>query len=283
MSTRPTKVNIHPLVLLSIVDHFNRVNITKRDKRVVGALLGEQVDNVVEITNSYAVVYEEDPNEPNIWYLDHLYHETMFDMFKKINAKERFIGWYATGGKFKSQDIIINDIFRKYNPTPVFIVVDVEHQNEIDLPTEAYVAQEEIGREGSVIKSFFHIESSVEAYEPEEIGVEHLLREIKDIALNSIESNIHSKVQALKGLSGKIESIRNYLAKVREGKMPLNNKVMGVLQEIVNLLPNLNSEELIHAYSAKNNDLMFSIYICAMARSVLSLHTLLFISKREDE
>ncbi len=41
MSIRPTKVNIHPLVLLSIVDHFNRVNVTKRDKRVVGALLGK--------------------------------------------------------------------------------------------------------------------------------------------------------------------------------------------------------------------------------------------------
>lgn len=83
------------------------------------------------------------------------------------------MGWYATGDRFKSQDILINEIFRKYNPTPVFIVVDVEHQvmkevmqNEIDLPTEAYIAQEEIGREGSVIKSFFHIESSVAAYEP---------------------------------------------------------------------------------------------------------------------
>lgn len=42
---------------------------------------------MVEITNSYAVVYEEDPNEPNIWYLDHLYHETMFDMFKKVGQR----------------------------------------------------------------------------------------------------------------------------------------------------------------------------------------------------
>jgi len=60
--------------------------------------------------------------------------------------------------------------------------------------------------------------------------VEHLLREIKDISLNSIESNIHSKLQALRGLSGKIEEIGKYLAKVREGKMPQNNKVMSVLQ-----------------------------------------------------
>ena len=41
MSEAPiTQANIHPLVLLSIVDHFNRVNLKQRSKRVVGALLG---------------------------------------------------------------------------------------------------------------------------------------------------------------------------------------------------------------------------------------------------
>jgi hypothetical protein len=35
-----------------------------------------------------------------------------------------------------------------------------------------------------------HIPSSVEATEPEEIGVEALLREIKDISLNSLGNNV---------------------------------------------------------------------------------------------
>lgn len=35
-----SQINVHPLVLLSIVDHFNRVNLKQRSKRVVGALLG---------------------------------------------------------------------------------------------------------------------------------------------------------------------------------------------------------------------------------------------------
>ena len=35
-----TLASVHPLVLLSIVDHFNRVNLKQRNKRVVGALLG---------------------------------------------------------------------------------------------------------------------------------------------------------------------------------------------------------------------------------------------------
>lgn len=41
------QANVHPLVLLSIVDHFNRVNVKQRNKRVVGALLGNVSDNVV--------------------------------------------------------------------------------------------------------------------------------------------------------------------------------------------------------------------------------------------
>lgn len=76
----------------------------------------------------------------------------------------------------------------------------------------------------------------MEAYEPEEIGVEHLLREIKDISLNSIESNIHLKLQALNGLSGKVRNIKEYLAKVRDGKLPTNNKVMAVLQVLLFLM-----------------------------------------------
>lgn len=52
-----TQANVHPLVLLSIVDHFNRVNLKQRNKRVVGALLGTVVDDVVEVVNSYAIPF----------------------------------------------------------------------------------------------------------------------------------------------------------------------------------------------------------------------------------
>ncbi len=49
----PEKVVVHPLVLLSVVDHFNR---TAKDtkKRVVGLLLGETFKGQVDVTNSFA-------------------------------------------------------------------------------------------------------------------------------------------------------------------------------------------------------------------------------------
>lgn len=50
---RPNHVIVHPLVLLSVVDHYRRAAINT-NKRVVGVLLGNWNGQVVNITNCYA-------------------------------------------------------------------------------------------------------------------------------------------------------------------------------------------------------------------------------------
>lgn len=37
------------------------------------------------------------------------------------------MGWYATGTMFKSHDIEINELFKKYCSIPVYVLIDVEH------------------------------------------------------------------------------------------------------------------------------------------------------------
>ena len=49
----PELVVVHPLVLLSVVDHYQRAG-AERGKRVVGVLLGSWTGRTVNITNSYA-------------------------------------------------------------------------------------------------------------------------------------------------------------------------------------------------------------------------------------
>lgn len=73
------------------------------------------------------------------------------------------------------------------------------------------------------------------------------------------------------------------MREVKEGRLPANNKIMFLLQEIINLLPNLNSDDLVRSFAAKNNDMMFAVYICAMVRCVLALHTLIFVGKNNEE
>lgn len=98
-------VIVHPTVLLSIVDHYKRV-AEGTSKRVVGVLMGEYGDSKsLDITNCYAVPFEEDADEPDIWFFDHIFHEQMFNMMRRINAKEKIMGWYSSGPQIKRNDI----------------------------------------------------------------------------------------------------------------------------------------------------------------------------------
>lgn len=49
------KVSVAPLVLLSVVDHYNRgASTSSKNKRVVGVLLGQNDGKVVRVSNSFA-------------------------------------------------------------------------------------------------------------------------------------------------------------------------------------------------------------------------------------
>lgn len=56
------KVSVAPLVLLSVVDHFNRAASTSsKNKRVVGVLLGQNDGKVVRVSNSFAGILNSSP------------------------------------------------------------------------------------------------------------------------------------------------------------------------------------------------------------------------------
>ena len=134
----PALVVVHPTVLLSVVDHYNRIARDTK-KRVVGVLLGEYGDkNVLHVTNCYAVPFEEDMQEPHVWFFDHIYHETMYNMMRKINSKERIVGWYSSGPSIRKADIDINEIVRRYNTSPIFVVIRVQDTAILGIPTESY-------------------------------------------------------------------------------------------------------------------------------------------------
>lgn len=63
--------------------------------RVVGVLLGSSSKGTVDITNSFAVPFEEDVKNPGIFFLDHNYLDTMFKMYKKVNGKNNTLCIYS--------------------------------------------------------------------------------------------------------------------------------------------------------------------------------------------
>lgn len=77
---------IHPLVLLSVVDHAARVPLPNK-KRVLGVLLGQDDGHTINVANSFAVPFEEDDKDPKTFFLDLDYVEEMWRMFRKVNGE----------------------------------------------------------------------------------------------------------------------------------------------------------------------------------------------------
>ena len=270
-----SKVVVHPLVLLSVVDHFNRVSTAGSQRRVVGVLLGANRKGILDVSNSFAVPFDEDDRDMDVWYLDHDYLENMYTMFKKVNAREKVVGWYHTGPKLHQNDIKINELVQRYCNNSVLVIIDAKPK-DLGLPTEAYVAVEEVHDDGTpTSKTFEHVPSEIGAEEAEEVGVEHLLRDIRNLTAGTLSQRITSQLMSLKGLSKHLQDIRNYLEKVAMGKLPVNHIIIYQLQDVFNLLPDLNVAEFVKATSVKTNDQMLVIYTASIVRVIIALHNLI--------
>ena len=144
-------------------------------------------------------------------------------------------------------------------------------------------------------KTFVHTPSTIEAEEAEEIGVEHLLRDIRDVAVGTLSTRITSQLQSLQGLHLRLQDIGKYLQKVLDEELPVNHAILGNLQDAFNLLPNLSTPktspmaangvnqgvpaaentELARAMSIKTNDQLMSIYLSSLIRAITAFHDLI--------
>lgn len=224
---------------------------------------------------SISVPFDEDDKDKSVWFLDHDYLESMYGMFKKVNARERVVGWYHTGPKLHQNDIAINELLRRYCPNSVLVIIDAKPK-DLGLPTEAYIAVEEVHDDGSpTSKTFEHVPSEIGAEEAEEVGVEHLLRDIKDTTVGSLSQKVTNQLLGLKGLNLQLRDIKNYLMKVGNGELPVNHQIVYQLQDIFNLLPDISHDNFTDTLYIKTNDQMLVVYLASLVRSIIALHNLI--------
>merc|ERR1712061_258828 len=209
----------------------------------------------------------------------------MYNMFRKVNSKERVVGWYHTGPKLHQNDILINDLIRKYCPNSVLVIIDPQ-PTRIGLPTEAYKAVEEVHDDGTpTTKTFEHVPSEIGAEEAEEVGVDHLLRDIKDTTVGTLSQKITNQLMGLKGLEMKLKDMHNYLQQVVDEKLPMNHQITYHLQDIFNLLPDVTNPQFVKSINVNTNDQMLVVYTASLIRSIIALHNLINnkLSSKEAE
>ena len=170
------------------------------------------------------------------------------------------------------------------------MIIDVRPENDA-IPTTAYVSVEEVESDNGearkeIQRTFKHVSSMIGAYEAEEVGVEHLLRDVNDPTVSTLASQIKHKMAGLVALRSRLGEMKAYLEAVLAGKLPANNQIMYNCQMIFNLMPNLNVDALVESMLIKTNDYHLAIYCAALVRCVIALHELVnnkITNKRLEE
>ncbi|KAL7716615.1 Proteasome regulatory subunit [Entamoeba marina] len=250
------KVIVHPLVMLSVADHQKRA--AKEGKRVVGVLLGYIRKGVVDVMNSLR-------------------------MTQRVTAKELLVGWYSTSPEIKNCDIQIHSVVDRYTSHPIYLTMDVTNNVSHDLPVHAYVSAESVGDSQNILLRpelslrFVHVPTNVGSDESE-VGVERLLKDLQKPTGTILKHEVGLKVDSLKALDEKITLMREYLFLVEEGKIPVNNTIIQNIQDIFNLTPDI--EKYTQQFAVNSNDVMATVYLASLLKSVISLHEL--IRNRND-
>merc|ERR1719287_199686 len=137
---------------------------------------------------------------------------------------------------------------------PAFCIIDIRPDRQ-SLPTTAYKVVEEVStKDGQreVKLNFAHVPTEMGAMEVEEVGVEHLLRDINDPTVSTVASLIQAKILGLSSLTEKLVEIKDYLEAVADNRIQkVNQEIIANIQTIINLLPNLNVEELVQSVFTK--------------------------------
>ena len=264
---------VHPLTILSIIDHYRRLNVTGAG-RVVGALLGTAHGHIISLTSSFAVPFDQDPKDPRASFLDHNYMEAMVDLSKKVSAKERLVGWYKAvsigGGHF--DDLGVDEADRQLASrlsasfgANILLVVD---SNGVKAPkTFIYKAEEGI---------LSGLDCALEAEEAELVGVEHLLRGISEAPSGMLSTQITRKIEALHGLDGELEDLEfTLISQLESGN--LDQGLLAHVQEMINNLPPEFSQDTnsLQSITEQVTDQLIMTLTSTISQCVMSLHDLI--------
>lgn len=269
----PSSVAVHPLVSLSVLDHYRRVvgdGGGGGGKRVVGALLGSwSPRGTVHITNAFAVPFSEDPADPLVWFLDADYMEAMRDLYKKVAAREKLVGWYHSGPGVRPSDTIIHSMFGAAlggGQQPVMLVFDPHGGCRFT----AYHLREDPEER----RQFVHIDSSMEAEEAEEVGVEHLLRDVADGAPGSLARGLAGRLDRLRVLQAGLAEIVGWLRSVENGTLMPSQAALGRLQRFLAEHRHRRVSDGAAVAEVAGDQAML-VYIGHLSRCTLALHDLI--------
>ncbi|XP_023646901.1 eukaryotic translation initiation factor 3 subunit F [Paramormyrops kingsleyae] len=272
MSVYGPVVKIHPVVLASIADSYERRN--EGASRVIGTLLGTVDKHTVEVTNCFSVPHNESEDEVAV---DMEFAKNMYELHRKVSPSEVIIGWYATGYDITEHSVLIHEYYSREAQNPIHLTVDTALQSG-KMNNRAYVSAQ-MGVPGKTVGVMFTpLTVKYIYYDTERIGVDLLQRtRVSSSRTNGLTSDLEQVGTAASRVQDMLATVLSYIEDVLSGKVTADNSVGRFLMDLVNKVPKVTAEDFETMLNSNINDLLMVTYLANLTQAQIALNEKLVV------
>eukprot|EP00940_MAST-03C_sp_MAST-3C-sp2_P003432 g3432.t1 len=281
-------VEVHPVVLLTIIDHFTRRG--DEHGRVIGTLIGRKSKGLIEITNCYPVPHTENSKRGHMVKVDVNTNSKFYDLHKQANKTEEIVGWYGTtyknGDLITAQAFMIHDHYRDpfkdlenkkkrvYVTNPIHLAVDAFARDE-KIWAKAFVASSVSLNDGKMAARFEEVRLKFKTSKAENIGIRALQiaaeESSEEKSTASSSSDFETLQKATEDLLAVLDNSCSYVDKVVDGTIKPDNMIGQKLAEAVGAIPRVDMSQLEKVFDSSVQDLLMVAYLSNLARSQVSI------------
>ncbi|NXL62563.1 EIF3F factor, partial [Chordeiles acutipennis] len=260
-------VRLHPVVLASIVDSFERRN--EGAARVIGTLLGTVDKHSVEVTNCFSVPHNESEDEVAV---DMEFAKNMYELHKKVSPSEIILGWYATGHDITEHSVLIHEYYSREAHNPIHLTVDTSLQNS-RMSIKAYVSAP-MGVPGKTMGVMFTpLTVKYVYYDTERIGVDLIMKTcFSPNRVIGLSSDLQQVGSASARIQDTLTMVLQYAEDVLSGKVAADNTVGRFLMDLINQVPKIPPEDFETMLNSNINDLLMVTYLANLTQSQIALN-----------
>ena len=255
MSTSIESIGIHPIVVLTISDFYNRMRVTSENKisRVYGALMGQKIGTKVEIFSAFEFV-NNSLDEKKID-LDIKYIDTRRDSATQLFPKFDIVGFFSTNKTSQPNENdkqILNAMNYFGVINPVYLVLstsDIEKQKELPVSTFWY---------DKSIEKFTEVRHIIEGWESERICLETVTKNTDvENEENGLVKNIQTTQNALAVLKETLLLIKKNMEKFKN-----DPNFMKLVEDLIINYPSIEKSDYQTLMKNKQKEILLLNNIC---------------------
>jgi len=267
MATVNLVVKVHPVVLFSIADSYERRNADSH--RVIGTLVGSVDKQSIEVTNCFCIPHKEYEERVEA---DIVYAQEMFELNKKVAPHEALVGWFATGSDITSHSALIHDYYARETKDPIHLTLDTTlNSGRVNMKAYVFVP---IGVPGATSGSMFTpVKVEMIAAEPEVAGLD-LLHKTKHSKTRSVEPvpELKKIAEAAEKNEMMLDIVIRYVEAVLAGEEEPDSSVGRALVDLVQSVPKMDPVKFEAMLNSNMRDLLMVVYLSSLVKTQLQLN-----------